>query len=77
LALIIKTFKKGIKNLEEKISIDILSFVDNGLLISQEKSHDTFLSFLLCSYNIMSKILLDFGLVIEYNKSKMFYFMRS
>jgi len=77
LALIIKTFKKGIKNLEEKISIDILSFVDNGLLISQEKSHDLFLSFLLCNYNIMSKILLDFGLVIEYNKSKMFYFMRS
>jgi len=34
LAPIIKTFKKRIKNLEIKIPTDILSFVDNGLLIS-------------------------------------------
>ena len=37
---IIKTFKKRIKNLKENISTDILSFVDDGLLISQEKCHD-------------------------------------
>jgi len=35
---IIKTFKKRIKNLKENIPADILSFVDDGLLISQEKS---------------------------------------
>jgi len=34
LAPIIKTFKKRIKSLKEKIHTDILSFVDNGLLIS-------------------------------------------
>jgi len=36
LALILKTFKKKRKNLKEKIPTDILSFVDNRLLISQE-----------------------------------------
>ena len=34
LAPIIKTFKKRIKNLNKEIPTDILSFVDNGLLIS-------------------------------------------
>jgi len=34
LAPIIKTFKKRIKNLKENIPTDVLSFVDNGLLIS-------------------------------------------
>jgi len=31
---IIKTFKKRIKNLKENIPTDVLSFVDNGLVIS-------------------------------------------
>jgi len=34
LAPVIKTFKKRIKNLKENIPTDILSFVDDGLLIS-------------------------------------------
>jgi len=34
LAPIIKTFKKRIKNLKEKIPTNILFFVDDGLLIS-------------------------------------------
>jgi len=33
MASIIKTFKKRIKNLKEKIPIDILFFVDDSLLI--------------------------------------------
>jgi len=70
-------FKKRIKNLKEKIPIDILSFVDDRLLISQEKSHNLSLSFLLCSYNIMSKIFLDAGLVMKHSKSEVFHFMRS
>jgi len=77
LALIIKTFKKRIKILKEKIPTNILSFVDDGLLISQEKSYSLFSSFLLCSYNIMSKILLNVSLVMKHNKSKYFHFMRS
>jgi len=46
LALIIKTFKKRIKNLKEKILTDILSFVNDGLLISQKKSYSLSSAFL-------------------------------
>jgi len=77
MASIIKTFKKRIKNLKEKIPSDILSFVDNGLLISQEKSFELFSAFLLCSYNIMSKVLHDAGLVMEHSKSEVFHFTQS
>jgi len=77
LAPIIKTFKKRIKNLKEKIHIDILSFVDNGLLISQEKSYELSSTFLLSSYNMISKIFSDAGLVMEHNKSEVFYFIQA
>jgi len=74
MAPIIKTFKKRIKNLKEKIPSDILSFVDDVLLISREKSYELSSAFLLCSYNIMSKLLLDAGLVMEHSKLEVFYF---
>jgi len=77
LAPIIKTFKKRIKNLNKEIPTDILSFVDNGLLISQKKSYSLSNSFLLCSYNIISKILIDASLVMEHNKTKVFHFTRA
>jgi len=77
MAPIIKTFKKRINNLKEKIPSDIFSFVDDGLLISQEKSYELSSAFLLCSYNIMSKILSDAGLVMEHSKSEIFYFTQS
>jgi len=77
LAPIIKTFKKRIKNLNKEIPTDILSFVDNGLLISQEKSYSLFNFFLLCSYNIVSKILIDTGFVMERNKTEIFHFIRA
>jgi len=63
--------------LEIKIPTDILSFVDDGLLISQEKSYSLFSFFLLCSYNIMSKILIDAGLVMEHSKTELFHFTRA
>jgi len=77
LAPIIKTFKKRIKNLKESILTDILSFVDDGLLISQEKSYALSSSFLLCSYNIISKILLNASLIIEHSKTELFHFTRA
>jgi len=77
LAPIIKTFKKRIKNLNKEIPTNILLFVDDGLLISQEKSYSLSNSFLLCSYNIISKILIDAGLVIEHNKTEIFHFTRA
>jgi len=65
MAPIIRTFKKRIINLKEKIPTDLLSFVNDGFLISQEKSYDLSSFFLLCSYNI---ILLDSDLVMEHSK---------
>jgi len=73
-APIIKTFKKRIKNLKKKIHTDILSFVDDCLLISQEKNYELSSAFLLSSYNIISKIFSDVDLVLEHSKSKVFHF---
>ena len=77
LAPIIKTFKKRKENLKEKIQTDILSFVDDGLLISQEKSYELSSAFLLSSYNMIFKILSDLGLVMEHSKSEVFHFTRA
>ena len=77
LAPIIKTFKKRIKNLKEKIHTDILSFVDDGLLISQEKSYELSSAFFLSSYNMISKIFSDAGLIMEHSKSEVFHFTRA
>jgi len=77
LAPVIKTFKKRIKNLKENIPTDILSFMDDSLLISQEKSYSLSSSFFLCSYNIMFKILINASLIIEHSKTKLFHFTRA
>ena len=55
----------------------MLSFVDNGLIIAQNKSILILNSQLFCSYNVLSNILTDFGLVIEYRKTEIFHFNRS
>jgi len=72
-----KNVQKRMENFNKEIPTDILSFVDDGLLISQEKSYSLSNSFLLCSYNIISKILIDTGLVMEHNKTELFHFTRA
>jgi len=67
--------EKHLKNL--KIPISILSFVDDGLIIVQNKSFDISNSHLFCSYNVLSKLLDSFGLVIEHSKTEVFHFSRS
>ena len=67
--------EKHFENL--KILVLILSFVDDDLIIAQNKSFDISNSQLFCSYNILSKLLIDFGLVIEYSKTEIFHFSRS
>ena len=64
-----------LKNL--KISASIFSFVDNGLIIAQNKSFDISNSHLFCSYNVLSKLLDSFGLVIEQLKTENFHFSKS
>ena len=67
--------EKCLKNL--KIPISILSFVDDGLIIAQSKFLDFSISQLFYSYNILSKLLDSFGLVIEHWKTENFHFSRS
>ena len=61
----------------KKIHTDILSFVDDSLLISQEKSYELSSAFLLSSYNMISKIFSDAGLVMEHGKSEVFHFTQA
>ena len=67
--------EKHFKNLN--LPIPILSFVDDGLFIVQNKSFSISNSHLFCSYNILSKLLDSFGLIIEHSKTEIFYFNRS
>jgi len=67
-------FEKYAKNL--KIPVFFLSFIDNSLLIYQEKSFEKTNLFLFCSYNIISSLFDQFGLVIEYRKTEVFHFSR-
>ena len=59
------------------ISISFLYFIDNKLLILQEKSFEKTNTFLFYSYNIILSLLKHFGLIIKYRKSEVFYFSRS
>ena len=67
--------EKCLKNL--KIPISILSFIDDGLIIVQNKSIDILNTHLFCSYNVLLKLLINFSLVIEYGKTEIFHFNRS
>jgi len=67
--------EKCLKNL--KIPISILLFVDDDLIIAQNKSLNISNSHLFCSYNVLSKLLDNFGLIIEHAKTENFHFNRS
>jgi len=68
--------KREKKEKSLKIPISFLLFVDNRLFISQEKSFDKRNSHLFCSYNIISSLLEQFGLIIKHIKTEVFYFSR-
>jgi len=63
-----------LKNL--KIPVSIISFVDDGLFISQSNFFDISNSHLLCSYNVLTILLEKFGLVVEHSKTEIFHFNR-
>ena len=68
-------FEKRVKTLE--IPVPVLSFIDNGLLISQKKSLLISKSNLFCNYYIMFYLLEQFGLFIEQGKTEIFHFSKS
>ena len=75
LSLFLYIIENHLKNL--KILISIISFIDNGLFISQSKSLHISNCCLFCSYNIMTNLLEKFGLIVEYSKTEVFHFNRS
>jgi len=65
-----------LKKLSIPISVSLLSFVDNSLFVSQEKSYEKSNTILYSSYNIVPFLFNKFGLVIEHNRSEIFYFSK-
>ena len=58
------------------LNTSILSFVDDVLLISQRKIYNTTLPKFYSSYRVVTDLMVYFGLVMEHNKSEIFYFSR-
>ena len=67
-------FEKRLKNL--KIPVSVISFIDNRLFISQNKSFDISNSKLFCSYQIILSLLKQFELIIKHGKTEVFHFSR-
>ena len=76
IAPIFHIFEKRTNSLSSPISVSTLSFVDNGLFISQEKIYEKSNANLLCSYSIIFSFFKQFGLVIEHDKLEVFHFSR-
>jgi len=54
-----------------------LSYVENGLLVSQGRTYNKTLPELTSSYSIVSDLIASFGLVMEHDKSEIFHFSRA
>ena len=59
-----------------KTPISMISFVDNRLFISQNKSISHSNTNLFFSYNIILSLLLKFSLIVEHGKTDAFHFSR-
>jgi len=75
LSPIFHILEKHLKNL--KIPISIISFVNDSLFISQNKSISHLNTNNFCSYNTISSLLMRFELVVEHGKTEVFHFSRS
>ena len=54
----------------------MISFVDNGLFISQNKPISHLNTNLVYSYNVILSLLLKFSLIVEHGKTDIFHFSR-
>ena len=75
IAPLIRIFELRAQSLN--LSTSILSFVDNGLLISQGKTYNKTLPEFYNSYRVVTDLMVYFGLVMEHDKSKIFHFSRA
>ena len=55
----------------------MISFVDDDLVVSQNKYISLLNANLFCSYNVISSLLLKFSLIIKHGKTDVFYFSRA
>jgi len=74
LSSVFQIFEKRLKIL--KILVSVISFVDDRLFISQDKSFDISNSNLFCSYQIILLLLKQFGL-IKHGKTEVLHFSRT
>ena len=77
LAPILYLFEWQARCSENLLNISTLLFVDDGLLISQERDYDKSLSTLKHSYNVISYLFTAVGLVLEHKKLEIFHFSRT
>ena len=75
IALLIHIFEHRAQALN--LNTCILSFVDDGLLISQRKTYNKTLPELYSSYRVVTNLMVTFGLVMEHDKSEIFHFSRA
>ena len=75
LSLVFHIFEKRLKNL--KIPVSFIFFVDNSLLIFQNRSFKISNGNLFCSYYVISLLLDCFRLVIKKGKTEVFHFSRA
>ena len=75
IALLLYLFEQWVQALN--LDTSILSYVDDGLLASQEKTYNKTLPELSCSYSVIADLMGFFGLVMEYDKSEIFHFSRT
>ena len=72
LSLFFYILENRLKNLN--IPVSFLSFVDDGLIVAQNKFFVISNSHLYCSYNVLSKLLDSFGLIIKHSKTEIMHF---
>ena len=66
--------QKRPKNLFQNLAFSFLSFVDDSLFISQEKSFERSNIILFCSYNIITSFFDQVQLTVKHRKLEIFYF---
>jgi len=74
LSLFLYILENCLKNLN--IPISLIYFMNDGLIISQNKLINILNSQLFCSYNILTRLLNKFRLTIEHMKTETFHFNR-
>ena len=70
-------FELKVRVLYDIIPVSVISFIDDGLFISQNKFFHISNSNLFCSHCVMCLLLEQFRLVIEHWKTEVLHFSRS